>query len=640
MPKNRRSPLSACRRARWRSGLAAMASLAIWGASPATAAIVNGPTSRDPYEMVTMGDSYAAGEGAPDRAGQYNGNGDLVGDPENWDTRFAGSSADPGAKQDSSRCHRSGHTSASAVARALLQTEFPDVVFDWVSVACAGASIVQVGKIVDAPPPNKGGVLTPYDGVDDLRKRGINEAALQPAVFPPQLSQVESVVDARPEGPTKRIDALLMNLGGNDAGFGDIVSACLNINFTQSTNWGDCSTNQRVQEFVPAAIGRLPDRFDRLASALTGHPRAGDPALTHTPGDVFLTEVPNPLHPTATTFCAGQNNDPDFGNIFERNLTSAESQWLEANVLVSLNREIANAAAQHGWTPVTSFVNQFIGHAICNIGPPGSADENWINTNQQSLFVEGELNETDGAPIAVGAGIAHPNADGYAAIGASLFARMRPFVVARYTPATSPVTTGAAQSGKFSVSLSDGNLRQLRSGYWNRVKLRKVQFNGDVMPVPSPDGLVDLPYGFTTHDYATLGAGRFIANGRACGPVSRDGSRGCGPIGPDVRISTFVPQKPVNLSGQGGGFPRAVSASGGIRVSWEHADSFAVYDTRRSIIRVRRKDNGVTVASQSVAEPFTGATVVTSTRAPTTSSPSAPVTTLPLAVRRTPPRSR
>src|SRR3954470_21829061 len=105
--------------------LAAAALLA--AAAPASAAIPSGPSSRDPYEIFTIGDSYAAGEGAPDANGVYNDSGDVQDNQfEDWDTRFDGAPSVPGANQDSTRCHRSGHTSPSAVARQTLQDEFPD----------------------------------------------------------------------------------------------------------------------------------------------------------------------------------------------------------------------------------------------------------------------------------------------------------------------------------------------------------------------------------------------------------------------------------------------------------------------------------------------------------------------------------
>src|SRR5689334_16193901 len=169
------------------------------GAAPAQAAISAGPSQRAPYEVFTIGDSYASGEGAPDVDGDYNDQGHVNGDAyEDWDTRFGGSPAIAGLNQDSTRCHRSGHTSTSAVAVANLQTLFPDLSIDWQSVACSGAAIVISGHIDDSQPPNKGGILRGYDGVDNLSGRGISSSSLSPAVYPSQISQLNTILNARP----------------------------------------------------------------------------------------------------------------------------------------------------------------------------------------------------------------------------------------------------------------------------------------------------------------------------------------------------------------------------------------------------------------------------------------------------------
>src|SRR3954453_6952140 len=105
-------------------------------AAPARAAIGQGPAQRAPYEGFTIGDSYASGEGAPDVDGTYDDHGHVTdGQFEDWDTRFGGPPSTPGLNQDSTRWHRSGHLSTSAVAVQALQTVFPDLSIDWQSVA-------------------------------------------------------------------------------------------------------------------------------------------------------------------------------------------------------------------------------------------------------------------------------------------------------------------------------------------------------------------------------------------------------------------------------------------------------------------------------------------------------------------------
>src|SRR4051812_16661410 len=250
--------------------VAVVLALVLGVAAPARAAITQGPSQRAPYEVFTIGDSYASGEGTPDVDGSYNDQGHVNGDQyEDWDTRFGGPPSTPGLNQDSTRCHRSGHTSTSAIAVADLQSLFPDLAVDWRSVACSGAAIVESGHIDGSEPDHKGGILTGYDGVDNLSGRGVGSDKLSPAVYPPQVSQLNTILNGRPAGATRRIDALVMDLGGNDAGFGDVIADCANI-FPFK---GDCDTDDDVATFVTQRIAALSPAqgsglYDRLAASL------------------------------------------------------------------------------------------------------------------------------------------------------------------------------------------------------------------------------------------------------------------------------------------------------------------------------------------------------------------------------------
>ena len=89
-----------------------------------------------------------------------------------------------------------------------------------------------------------------------------------PKVYPPQLTQINTAFNGR-------IDALLMNLGGNDAGFAALIQECLNIAVI-----GDCHNKGRRQRGSSTKkLGVLNSRFDRLALALEGNAHSGDPEL-------------------------------------------------------------------------------------------------------------------------------------------------------------------------------------------------------------------------------------------------------------------------------------------------------------------------------------------------------------------------
>ncbi len=65
----------------------------------------------------------------------------------------------------------------------------------------------------------------------------------------------------------------------------------------------------------------------------------------------------------------------------------------------------------------------------------------------------------------------------------------------------------------------------------------------------------------------------------------------------------------MNLAVVAGDAPAAVMPTPGFSVSWEHADQFALHDTRRSVVRVRRKDNGSVVQTRTVEGRFTSTVI-------------------------------
>jgi hypothetical protein len=392
-----------------------------------------------------------------------------------------------------------------------------------------------------------------------MGKRGIGSDKLVPKVYPPQLSQINTAFNGR-------VDALLMNLGGNDAGFAELIQQCLNIFVI-----GDCHTNDSLNTFVDQKLGVLNSRFNRLALALEGNAQSGDPELEQVPRAVFLTKAPMPLRPgSATSVC----DRTPAGN-YEENLKAVETQWLIDEVVDPLNARFATEAGQHGWNIVDAHVDQFRGHAICNLAPA-----NWINQNLQALRKQGELDETEGLPLAVSGGIAHPNREGYAVIGTALRDRMRPVFMDYYTPDSAPATTTSANAAGFSVSMNDSASEPLSSGYWHRVRVRRLNDNGTIGDVT----LRDLPYGTNSTSFPL--PGRFFVVARSCGPLSRNGIRGCSPATGELPVSTFVPARPVDLTANGKAPKGVLFPSAGITVSWKHANALAAHDTRRTIVRL------------------------------------------------------
>src|SRR4051794_10830921 len=282
-----------------------------------------------------MGDSYASGEGAPDVFGGYDndGHGDQH---EDWDTSVGNRSA---ADLDAERCHRS-RNSPSALAAGYLGSDFPDLSVPFTSVACSGAAIVEQGVFKSDPIPDPGGLLRSYDGADNLYN--FNPRPATP-VLSPQITQLNSKISSK-------IDALVVGIGGNDAGFGAFIVECSEI-FLISHSGSDCRTNDELRDFRDGRLDRLrgtstiTSRYDRLAGSIDGSPlNSGDAALEQEPGEVFMVGIPDVLRTSSTGFCDGQPSGEVEGKV-----SAGESQYLEEGFKGPLNTIMHNKASAHGW---------------------------------------------------------------------------------------------------------------------------------------------------------------------------------------------------------------------------------------------------------------------------------------------------
>src|SRR5262249_4762620 len=117
--------------------------------------------------------------------------------------------------------------------------------------------------------------------------------------LPPQIQQVTNAVGDRP------IDALIISIGGNDAGFGPLAQVCLLNGGCQRVTVSDgdncpISLERRVEGDLNALIGK----YDQLAACIqsTGQNCVLDlndgrqvtvPPLGVDPAHVYLTEYPN-----------------------------------------------------------------------------------------------------------------------------------------------------------------------------------------------------------------------------------------------------------------------------------------------------------------------------------------------------------
>lgn len=521
------------------------------------------PSVEEVFRIATLGDSYASGEGAPDVFGNYDndGHGDQK---EDWDSSLGeGTSADI----DAERCHRS-RNAPSAIAARYLDTDFPDLSVPFTSVACSGAAIVEQGVFKTDPIPEPGGLLRSYNGADNLYN--FDPRPSTPALSP-QISQLNSKLN-------DKIDALVIGIGGNDAGFGAFIVECSEI-FLLSHSGSDCTTNDELRDFRDGRLDRLrgtsstTSRYDRLAGSIEGNNLlSSDPELEQPPGEVFVVAIPDVLYTSSSGFCNGTPS----GHIEEK-ISAKESEYLEEGFKGPLNTIMRNKASAHGWTFVSDHVNDFRGHAICQ-------SDRWFNRNKDALPIQGDdvagARDTPGFDFSQG--WVHPNVRGYQQTGGALYRELVDRAVFQYTPAVTPAVLAlSATATSINFRAFDNALPDLASGYYHAFRLLQVQDDGTITNVGSGTPTL-LEYG--DRSFGVIGQGRFIALTRACAPLARDRSIGCGPT-VQTRASTFVPRTATGVQAAGTTDGLGQYA---LKVTWKHADSLAAHDTTRSTVTVKR----------------------------------------------------
>lgn len=274
--------------------------------------------------VAAMGDSYSSGEGNPRNIDSYLENG-------SWLSAFT-------PYWDDSACERSAR-SAPAQAALRLEKSSPHFSVTFLDVTCSGAT-------VDA------GILGPQIGARQARS---------------QVAQLSALAAGH------RIDAITLSIGGNDIGFGAILSACA----TQV----DCPTGQvgtsplrgysSVQAGAQGNIAKLPAQYARVQAALASL-APGTPVLPTMYPDItrdadgapcnYLTMTPADFAWARATLLV-----PDPQSTYNYVTTSGAS--IPMAVGGTLNSKIAATESGLGWHPVAgtwgASGNSTIGHGVC-----------------------------------------------------------------------------------------------------------------------------------------------------------------------------------------------------------------------------------------------------------------------------------
>jgi len=535
-------------------------------ANPVRPDTISTVTRNRPVDFVwaAIGDSYSSGEGAPVRGAT------LFSAPD-WGPATADVSL-----AERQACHRSVKAGAPLANDALVR-EFPEVRFHFAHYACSGA---QTTDLMQAG----------YDGPDRTT------SVAQPAQGDRAADFAAGFV-----GRGRTYDALYMGIGGNDAGFGPVIAACLAP--------GDCSKDpiNIDGDTLTSRLASLPGRFQRLDAYLHSTDRAAQPRR------IFIGELPDITTGADGTSCGG------FTGASTLDITGliapAEARWASSVVVGGMNRGIESTSSL-GWNVINGHLREFVGKGYCVDADRGGM----VNTNNAAVTNQGDdygfdipfLREgviaaaslltagiggiVTAATFKLSAGMLHPNLAGFAAYGRAISDSIRPLVAAKLaaglqTPRRLRAASATA-NGDITFRWDDVSTTETT----HRVTVERIDGNGRVST-----GTFDAPADVASFTVPVSGRAVIRLSVVACAhdvctdPVSTTGAN-------------FAPATP---TGGRGGFialetndrPTQVSAN----ASW-----LPVANTIRYVGQVRRLDKadatrevvvGFPVIGQSIADP-------------------------------------
>jgi hypothetical protein len=261
------------------------------------------------YLIVSLGDSYASGEGNPVR--------DMVplSAPAFWGT------------DSDAACHRSANSGPARSALALERSD-PHSAVAFLSVACSGAIIANLSGPQQFP-----------EGL--------------PGPQPAQIQQVKNVLcpagtsgNCSP-GQMPQIDALMLSIGGNDVEFGDIVASCSIDRM--------CSRDLLFTTFKEVRLLEIPDKLGALRTALTA---------LNAPS-VFITEYPDGVHMDHDNICPEITIEGALANSVDLHIGHDDLAWA-ADFIHRLDQSTATTVGTFpGWRYVGSLIARFEPHGYC-----------------------------------------------------------------------------------------------------------------------------------------------------------------------------------------------------------------------------------------------------------------------------------
>jgi len=240
--------------------------------------------------IVSIGDSYASGEGNPVVPGYFG-----------FESAQWAYSPDPAMERENANAHRSTAAAPAQFALAL-QKSNPHEAVTFVSVADSGATIAQ-------------GLLGPMPSIGDPNY-----------MLPAEIDEVKQIVGSHP------INVLTVSIGGDDIGFSTRIEQLIE----NTEDFGSPSLST-IQSQVDADLAALPEQYAMLGQAIKGL----------NPGHVLITGYPD-----LTRNSNGKVAPIVFLGV--KIISAQDAKFAADDIIAPLNQAVETAAQANGWTYVNS----------------------------------------------------------------------------------------------------------------------------------------------------------------------------------------------------------------------------------------------------------------------------------------------
>ncbi|MFZ1320405.1 MAG: hypothetical protein WAT71_02495 [Ignavibacteria bacterium] len=303
----------------------------------------------DSYNIAIAGDSYAAGEGAPNH---------NVGTSDDlW---------------DNCPCHQSRKSGLLRGVKDFIYFN-PNIDIDYSFNPCSGAKALELYENHQ--------LTTGHLDCEEIRNN-IQFKTLKNRLLGQGPSQ----------GNHNKVNLLLLNIGGNDCGFAQIVLNYLVI--PANYQYEDVNVRREYEERI-LLLGDIYQGLDEAANEFFGNPVVG------------ICTYPDPTHGPNGLCGDSLFYDSDFSDFFHFGCASFETdilssptgeyKMIQESFLLPMNNQIRNTT-NIGWK-VIDVENKIGKHGICNCRDP------YINTLGASIAIQGNVY-----------GMIHPNDNGYSNI--------------------------------------------------------------------------------------------------------------------------------------------------------------------------------------------------------------------------------